>query len=234
MEPNITNYDNFIKYLLSLKDEKYLHFQKKIVQTDYFMIGIRIPILKNIAKQITKNYYDFYLNNCTFKYYEEIIIYGLILGFGKKKFKNIEKNILILAKHVDNWAICDTVIANLKQVKYEKEIWLKFIYRYINNNNQYLVRICLVLLLDFYIEKEYLKIIFNITDNLKREEYYIKMAVAWLISICYIKHEQETLKYLINNKLDDWTYNKTIQKIIESKRIGEETRKKLKEMKRLK
>ena len=60
------------------------------------------------------------------------------------------------------------------------------------------------------------------------------MSVAWLISICYIKFKKETLNYINNNKLNDFTYNKAIQKIIESKRITKEEKEELKKLKRRK
>ncbi len=58
------------------------------------------------------------------------------------------------------------------------------------------------------------------------------MAIAWLISMCYIKFKGRTLTYLKNNKLDDWTYNKAIQKIIESNRVSIEDKNLLRGMKR--
>jgi len=58
------------------------------------------------------------------------------------------------------------------------------------------------------------------------------MAVAWLISMCYVKFEQETLKYLISNDLDNFTYNKALQKIIESNRVDIEKKNIIKNMKR--
>ncbi len=88
------------------------------------------------------------------------------------------------------------------------------------------------MLLEYYIEEDYLKDIFYFCDDLDSNEYYVQMAVAWLISMCYVKFEQETLKYLNSNDLDNFTYNKALQKIIESNRVDIEKKNIIKNMKR--
>ena len=41
------------------------------------------------------------------------------------------------------------------------------------------------------------------------------------------------MKYLNNNSLEDFTYNKAIQKIIESYRVDDKTKEKLRKMKKV-
>ena len=72
------------------------------------------------------------------------------------------------------------------------------------------------------IEEDYLDMIFGLCDKYNTNDYYVNMAVAWLISICYIKYPDITIKYIKNNKLDDFTHNKVIQKIRESYRVSRE------------
>ena len=85
------------------------------------------------------------------------------------------------------------------------------------------------MLLSYYINDEYIEQIFKIIDNIKSDEYYVKMAQAWLISMCLIKYYDKTYKFLLTTKIDKWTYNKALQKAIESYRIkNKEELKKLK------
>ena len=74
--------------------------------------------------------------------------------------------------------------------------------------------------------------IYNTCNSLKEGSYYVEMAVAWLLSYCYIKYPENTLKYLKNNNLNDFTFNKTIDKICESFRVSKEEKLKLKKLKR--
>ena len=81
------------------------------------------------------------------------------------------------------------------------------------------------------LEEEYLEKIFAIFDDITSDAYYVQMAVAWAISICLIRFYNETIKYLRIAKLDKFTYNKALQKAIESYRITKEQKDELKNMK---
>ena len=102
---------------------------------------------------------------------------------------------------------------------------------YINDDYLYTVRVGVVMLMDFYLTDEYLNRVFSIIDSIKREEYYINMAIAWCISIAFIKHRKRTLLYLKNCQLDKFTYNKAIQKIRESSRVSDTDKQMLQDMK---
>ena len=69
-------------------------------------------------------------------------------------------------------------------------------------------------------------------DKLDNPAYYTKMGVAWCVATAYAKYPEATMQYLKDNKLDDWTYNKSIQKMIESFRVPDEDKKILRAMKR--
>ena len=88
------------------------------------------------------------------------------------------------------------------------------------------------MLMDYYLTEEYIDKVLKIYDNIQNEGYYVKMGVAWAISMAYVKFPEKTMKLLKNNHLDNFTYNKAIQKMIESYRIDEKTKQILKEMKR--
>lgn len=225
---NKNDYQKFIEYLFTIQEEKYKQFQQNIIPNKY-IIGIRTDKLKKIAKEISKGNYKEFLSISENNYYEENVLYGFILT----NIKDINILIPYLNKYIhiiDNWASCDLTISNLKIVKNNKELFYNFILNNINDNYPYTKRFCYVLLLNYYIEKKYLKSIFNLCD-IESNDYYVNMSIAWLISICYIKYKKETLKYLNNNKLNKFTKNKAIQKIIESKRISKEEKEKLKRMK---
>lgn len=222
------DYKDFINYLFSINEEKYKDFQQKIIPNKS-IIGIRTNILKKISKEIYKGNYKEFINLLENNYYEENILYGLILT----NIKDINILLPYLNKYVliiDNWASCDLTISNLKIVKNNKEIFFNYIKDNIYNDYSYARRFCYVLLLNYYIEKEYLNTIFELC-NINSNDYYVNMSIAWLISLCYIKYKNETLNYLNNNKLNKFTYNKTIQKIIESNQVSKEEKNILKTMK---
>jgi len=210
--------DRFYSYLLSLQDREYQQFHQKLVKKE--IIGIRTPKLKEIAKTIAKDDYISFIKLNKHLYYEDTIIHGLVITYLKGDFNEIIKLFDEFIPFIDNWATCDIVVANFKLFNKNKETGYKKILEYINSNKPFSIRVGLVLLLDYYIESKYLNKIFKICDQIDNKDYYVLMAIAWLISICYIKYPKETYNYLLNNNLDDWTYNKAISKIIESRRIS--------------
>ena len=224
------DYNEFLEYLYSLGDTKYKQFHSKLTYNTN-IIGIKVPILKDISKHISKGNFLSFIEYVTTNTYEEWLIFGLIIGYSKMDFND---KLNLLDKYIvgiDNWASCDIVCANMKDFKKNMDKGYNYILKLTQSNACFSVRVGIVLLISFYINEEYLNSIFDICNSIKSDEYYVKMAISWLISICYIKYSNDTLKYLKNNKLDKFAYNKAIQKIIESKRVSKEEKSMLKLMK---
>ena len=161
------------------------------------------------------------------------MLQGLLIGLAKKEdINNILQYVEDYIPKIDNWAICDVFCAGLKITqKNKKEVW-KFIKKYLKSNKEFEIRFGIVMILDYFIDEEYLKKDFEIFDQIQHEGYYVKMAIAWAVSICLIKYYDETIKYLKKARIDNWTYNKAIQKAIESYRISDEKKQNLRKMKK--
>ena len=57
------------------------------------------------------------------------------------------------------------------------------------------------MLLDYYINDEYIDSLFPLFDRITHQGYYVKMALAWAISMCYVRFPAQTTLYLQNNRL---------------------------------
>lgn len=224
-------YNKLINYLNNIGEEKYKDFNSKLVLTKYKMYGIKVPILRDIAKKISKTNIISFLDIVKSNSYEEVMIEGLVISCIKEVDLCVKYFNKFINK-IDNWAICDTCISSMKIVNKNKELFLKQIKKYIESKNEYVVRVGVVLLLNYYIEDGYIDLVFDIIDSVNREDYYINMAIAWLVSVCFVKYRNKTFKYLNDNKLNRFTYNKSIQKIIESYRVSLEDKEILRSMKR--
>lgn len=217
---NNDTYNGFIDYLFSIKDETYSKFHFKLLKNDKIkVIGIRVPLLKEMAKKISKTNYSEFIKLNKHRYYEEILLHGLVITYLKINFINSIELFENYIKYINNWASCDTVVANYKSFKKNLDLGLTYINKYLNSKNPWIIRVGLVLLLEYYINDEYIDIVLKLANNVKNEDYYVKMANAWLISTCLIKYYDKTLNFLKSTKIDSWTYNKTLQKAIESYRI---------------
>ena len=209
--------------LFELADQKYKEFHSSLCPGTENIIGVRVPILRNYAKELSKEYeISQLLQEIDNQYYEEIMLQGMIIGLAKQEFNNFQEQIKQFVPKIDNWAVCDVFCAGLKQTKkYKKEMWT-FLQKYLKSDKEFEIRFGVVMTLDYYIEEEYLEKIFCIFDDITSTQYYVQMAVAWAISIALIKFYNQTIKYLENAKLDKFTFNKALQKAIESYRITEE------------
>ena len=221
--------------LLDLQDKKYKEFHSSLCPGTDNIIGVRVPILRDYAKKLSKqeNIKEYIFFNKT-KYYEEVMLQGMLIGL----IKNLDiKETLTMLKNfipkIDNWAVCDICCAGLKIVNKNKETVWDFIQKYLKSKIEFELRFAIVMMLDYFIDEKYIDRVLNILDNIKHEAYYVKMSVAWTISVIFVKFQDKTMKYLKKNNLDDWTYNKSLQKICESLRVSKEMKEKIKRMKRV-
>lgn len=238
MKINIPNtwdekrYHNFIRELLSIEDAKYKEFSSKLIpNTKNKIIGIRIPELRKFSKEIYKNNYEEFLKYVKSDYMEEILIEGFLIGLIKDQYI-ADKYIETFITKVDNWCVCDTFCSSLKIVRKNMQKYFNFFTKNIDFDEPFQIRVSLMILNAHYINNEYIDKIFEYVNSIKSNHYYVQMGIAWLISTCYIKFRKETLLFLKNNNLNDFTYNKSIQKMIESKRIPIEEKCHLRKLKR--
>lgn len=217
---NKDTYDEFIKYLKSLEDIKYREFHSSITSTKLEIIGIRMPILRSIAKKIGKSNLEDYFKLVGNTYYEEVMIYGLVLA----NSQYIDKYLINFIKRIDNWAICDTFCSSLKIVNnYQGKYWI-YINSLIDLDNEFQTRTALVLMMNYYLNDNYIDRVLYIVSNIKSEYYYINMAISWLLSVAIINYRDKVIKLLESGNLSKFIQNKTISKIQDSYRIDKNTK----------
>ena len=227
---NKEKYKELLKYLDSIKDLKYKEFSKKVVAYDN-VIGVSTPNLKKIAKEISKNDYLGYIENNTSKAYELTLIEGLIYGYLKIEFEDL---VILLDKYLKKikcWAQVDQVVSNLKIFKKLDKKGFIYAKKLIHNKKPFIKRFGIVLLMDYYLHDNYIDKVLELVTKIKSDDYYVKLSIAWLMSVSYIKYKEKTLVYLVNIK-DDFIYNKSLSKIIDSTKIEKKEKEFIKSLKR--
>ena len=218
--------------LLNYEETEYKKFTSSLIPGANNILGVRIPLLRNIAKEIAKDSPLEFLNNTTEIYFEETMIKGLIIGNMKAEIDVILEQASLFIPKITNWSLCDSFCAELKIVKKHKEKVWEYLEQYYKSEEPYEIRFAIVLMLFHFVDKDYIEKIIDVCDSIKNENYYVKMAVAWCLSVCFVKFPEITYAYLKNNNLDNETQNKTIQKIRESLRVEESVKEDLKGLKR--
>ena len=207
-------------------DDDYRAFAIKGILTDYPFLGVRTPDLRTLASEITKNGDGPDFLKLSPKSYEELTIQGFIIA--SLSYEEMKTRLPGYFKKVDNWATTDMVCGSLKSIKKNCEDFLDVIDDFLKSKHEFTVRAALVCLKSYYVTPDYLAVIFDRVVEIKnREEYYIKMAIAWLISECFTKYPDETYGFLKSGILPTWIQNKSISKIHDSLRIPAELKSEL-------
>ncbi|WP_042272798.1 DNA alkylation repair protein [Faecalimicrobium dakarense] len=219
--------------LLELAEDGYKDFSLNLLPGVDNLIGVRIPHLRKIAKQVAKSDWQSYIENNDEIYFEEVMLKGMIIGYLENQdIEDILKYISNFVPKINNWSVCDSFCVGLKITNKNRERVWEFLKPYLCSDKEFEVRFAVVMMINFYINEDYVKLVLKELDSIKHDGYYVKMAVAWAVSISFVKFEELTLDYLKNNNLDDYTYNKSLQKICESLKVDKDTKNVIRSMKR--
>lgn len=205
---------NLREELFRLKDEKYRDFQIKLTPTvdENTVIGVRIPELRKLTKELENN--DF-----GWDYYEEKMLHAFYIGAKNMPFESRIKLLEEFVPMIDNWAVCDSACSSMKFINNNREEFFEFLKKYMYSKDEYSLRFVCVILMSYYINDEYIDFVLDYYSNLKSDYYYVKMAVAWGLSVAFIKYQEKVLPMLESKKLSDDVQNMTISKIRDSFRV---------------
>ena len=220
--------------LEKIAEENYRIFATRLIPNVDNLLGVRLPRLRKIAKKIAQLDYEYYLAMDDPLYFEEVMLQGMIIGEIKLPWNERSRYVKHFTSKINNWSICDSFCCGLKFKASEKEIVWQFLQPYFASDAPYDIRFAVVMLLFHFVNDEYLQKVFTLFNQIKNDDYYVKMAVAWAISIYFRELPKLTMAYLQKNQLDDWTYNKALQKITESLKVDCNTKIIIRTMKRKK
>lgn len=213
--------------LKKLADPDYQAFQSKLVPNidANLVLGVRAPVLRKYAKDLTKAHRDealTFMQQLPHTYYEENNLHGELIGLLAKSPEDTFTMLDSFLPYVDNWATCDLI--RVKAFKMDLSATLNKIKEWIASDPEYMVRFGVVQLMTLFLDEAFEPEHLNLVASIKREEYYINMARAWYYSYALIKQPEATIPFFEKRPaaLDTWTYNKSLQKARESRRISPE------------
>ena len=227
-------YEIFRQELFAQAEEKYRDFNAKLLCSELPVIGLRIPFLRKTAKEIAKKDGIGFLEVCGTETYEERLLYGLVAAALPVSYEAF----LPFCDHyteklAENWAHCDVFSSSVKKIiKGNERNFFAHIEKYLHSDHPWAVRMGIVLMLSNYLTEEYMAEVIERTDSIHSEQYYVRMGQAWLLATAWAKDRDRMLEYINYAHLDDWTWNKFIQKCCESYRVSKEDKTFLRELKR--
>ncbi len=219
-------------YLTGHSEEKFQKFTSGLIPGNDAILGVRLPVLRKLAKKLVKEDWRTYLDGARDDSYEEIMLQGFVIGYAKADIDEILSRAADFIPKIHDWSVNDGFCSTFKIAdKHRSKVW-DFLMRYKASPREFEQRVVAVMLMDYFLVDEYIDSVLKVWGELKHDGYYCKMGVAWGVATAYAKFPEKTHAFLLENHLDDFTYNKSIQKMLESYRITEEQKKILRQMKR--
>lgn len=214
---------NLEKYI----DSSYREFNSKLIPEIENVLGIRIPVLRNIVKEMNEDERRLFLNNLPHDWHEENIMQMIIIS-EENDYNKAKEMLSEFLPFVDNWQVCDVGIPKAFKKLDDGEDLLLFVKKLILSEGTYFKRYGIFILMKIYLDDFYNREILEMVAEINSDEYYVNMMRAWFFQEAMVKRYDDAIKYLENKKLDKFTHLKTISKCVDSRKIDEKTKQYLK------
>lgn len=217
--------------LLEEQDVGYQAFQYRLIPGAGQVIGVRMPKLRAIAaKMIREDWRSFLDAPSSEGWYEEIILRALVIALAQMPLTERLARVQAFVPEIQNWAVCDVFCSALRIA--DKDTLWAFLQPYLKSTEEFPARFGAVMLLQNFIAAEDLPRTLSALVEIPATGYNARMGIAWALSVCGVKFPEQALDFLETAKLDDWTYNKALQKMLESRRLPEALRQDVRARKR--
>ena len=208
---------------LSQGNETYAAFNKRIVNTKMPVIGVHVPDLRRLARELAPDMSAADISKLLTaknKSFDYVLLCGLLITHAR-----LDDLVAIdLAKqylpHVDSWAHIDIFVE--KKRRFAGEVWWDLALECLQNEDEFTVRYGVISLMTNFLDEAHIDQVFAVLRNVKHDGYYVKMALAWLYATSAVHFFELTLAELEDEHIDTWTRNKAYQKMRESRRFTPE------------
>ena len=208
--------------LFALADEGYRQFQTPLLPSvdPARIIGVRTPVLRKLAKELSGTAEaEAFLRDLPHAYYEENNLHAFLV----EQINDYDACVAAIdafLPYVDNWSTCDGW--SPKVFKKHSDALLMKIREWMASDLPYTVRFGMGMLQRYFLDERFDPAYLDWVAAIDREEYYVRMMVAWFFATALAKQYEATLPYIEQGRLPHWTHNKTIQKAVESYRVTSE------------
>lgn len=212
------DYIVFMEYLSSIAEEKYKKFSQALTPDTPNMLGVRIPTLRKIAKEILKGDFAGFLALKKGDGHEEGIIEGLVMAGAKLPYPEMFKMMQRYSGKIYNWAMCDTV--SFKGVKQHRAEFFEDVDLFLKNDNPWAIRYGLLHLMGFFLDSEYIERVLDKVRSVKSDFYYVEMMQAWILATAVAKCREQTVSALASGGFSARVMKMTAQKVRDSYRVS--------------
>ena len=219
---------NVRKELFDKADPKYKEYHLKLIPGALEIIGVRMPVLRTLSKEIIKGDWRTFLKE-PLEFHEEQMLTAFVIA---KADMSPEERLKLAKKFIPsikNWAVCDTLCGEYKVngIPEKEKLW-EYCLDLMDTDDEFMMRVAAVMMLDHFIDDEHIEQVLTLLSTKYHPGYYYKMGAAWTLSTCYLAYPERTETALFSDSLDKEIRNKAVQKISDSFRVGKEDKERLK------
>lgn len=222
---------DYRKMLLDAAEPKYAEFCAKLTPGKENILGVRIPAIRKIVKEILKDDWRPVLESEP-EFYEEEMVQGLIIATAPV---TTDERISMTDRFIggiDNWAVCDVFCCSWKCPKEDEDRAFEYFGDLIDSDEEFIMRVSIIARMGMCKDRKKAEMLLKDLATHDHPGYYYKMGSAWAVSTIYVYHPDLAEELLRSGRLEIWTHNKAIQKIRESYRVSNEDKERLRELKR--
>ena len=205
--------------LLQMAEPAYAHFSSALLPGVDNLLGVRLPVLRQMAKKLAKQQ-DYGFLAAETQYFEETMLQGMVIGYLQVTWKERQQLVKDFIPKINNWSVCDSFCSGLKFSEEQKETVWRFLMPYTQSSSEYEVRFAVVMMLHYFMDKVYLPQVLAVLQTIRHDGIYAKMAVSWALCECFVHEPERTCSVLRDPEADRTIIRKAVQKITESKRAS--------------
>ena len=218
-------YDDIVMKLTKLAEgnETYAAFNKRIVNTKMPVIGVRVPDLRRLARQLAPDISAADISELLTvqdESFDYLLLCGLLITYARFDDQTAIDLTKQYLPRIDSWAHIDVFIE--KKRRFAGESWWNFALECLQSEAEFTVRYGVISLMTNFLDEAHIDQVFTALREVKHDGYYVKMALAWLYATAAVNFFELTLAELENGHIDAWTRNKAYQKMRESRRFTPE------------
>lgn len=241
---------DLVARLTSEAEEQYRIFNQKFVVTNSNpMLGVKVPRMRAIAREISQGdwrtflqEYGFYVGeikeSCSSAYFEEIMIIGMVINLAAVEPDERLQLAGQFVPLIDNWGVCDVFCGGAKWVgepgkgpkarlRVPRERVWKWLQGYLLGDTErnlwgreeFEIRFAVVMMMSYFLTDDWLPRVFEALGKVHFGAYYVDMGVAWCLATARAKFDQQTQEFVAQAGLPAGVIKKYEQKVRDSLRI---------------
>lgn len=207
--------------LQAMAEPDYARFSASLIPDPPPILGVRLPRLRALAKELARilpnepGLWDALAG----PYLEQAMLHGMLIGAAQMTDQERLARLEGFLPRVSNWSVCDSTAASCKWMARAPHFWLPWLEELALRDEEFAARFGLVCLLDHFTDTpEGRRATLAACESARCPALYTRLGAAWAVSIAAVKEPPLGLDFLQSDRLDDFTHNKSIRKICESRR----------------